>query len=67
MCYYLGMDTKSLETKKSDIEASFNTLKAEQKTHSDKVTEIETQLVQLQGEYRLVNELIESLNKKKDK
>lgn len=58
------MDIKSLNAKKSAIEASFETLKAEQTTHSDKVTEIETELVRLQGEHRLIEELIGKVTKK---
>lgn len=60
------MELKSLNEKKSAIEASFENLKAEQKTHSDKASEIDVELIKLQGEHRLVTELIE-LNTKKEK
>jgi len=62
------MSTKSLQEKKVDIETTFESLKAEQKTHSDKVTEIEAELLRLQGQYRLIDELItaEKINTPKE-
>lgn len=56
------MDIKSLEKKKIAVETSFEELKTEQKAHSDKVSELETELIKLQGEYRLITELIDAEN-----
>jgi predicted nucleic acid-binding Zn-ribbon protein len=61
------MNLESLNAKKSAIEASFESLKAEQKTHTDKVAELDVELVKLQGEYRLVEELIDSFKVTKEK
>jgi predicted nuclease with TOPRIM domain len=54
------MDLKSLEDKKLAIETSFNEL-TEQKT------DIDSELIRLQGEYRLVDELIKNYKVKETK
>jgi len=52
------MDIKSLEDKKLAIETSFNEL-------TQKKTEIDAELIRLQGEYRLVEELIKNYKETK--
>lgn len=63
----LFMDIKSLEAKKATIGNAFESMKAEQTSYSTKVQELETELIKLQGEYRLVEELISQLTEKDSK
>ncbi len=59
------MDLKSLKEKQASISAGFDELTEEKKSYTDKITEIDVKLVQLQGEYRLITELIDNYKKGK--
>jgi hypothetical protein len=54
------MELKSLEDKKLAIEASFNEL-------TKQISDLESERVRLQGEYRLVDELITNYKVKETK
>jgi len=54
------MELNSLEDKKLAIETSFNEL-------TQKKAEIDSELIKLQGEYRLVDELIKNYKVKETK
>jgi len=54
------MDIQSLRDKKTTIESNFNDLTGQKKSHTDKITELDTELVKLQGEYRLITDLIDN-------
>jgi len=60
MQYNPLMNLKSLEDKKLAIETSFNEL-------TQKKTDIDAELIRLQGEYRLVEELIKNYKETKKK
>lgn len=53
----------TLLEQKSRIEREFELKKAEKAQLQSKMSELDTELVQLQGEFRLCNELLEKLDK----
>jgi len=54
---------ETLLEQKSRIEREFELKKAEKAQLQDQMSEIDTELVKLQGEFRLCSELIENLDK----
>lgn len=54
------MDKKSLEDKKLVVESSFNDLKERRDKLTNEISEIDVEIVKLQGEYRLITELIDN-------
>jgi hypothetical protein len=60
------MDLKSLKAKQASISASFDESTTEKQTHTDKIAELDVELVRLQGEYRLIQELIDNLKESKN-
>lgn len=67
MWYDAGnMELKTLQDKKLAIEATFNDLTKQRQEYSDKSNEIDTEIIRLQGEYRLIDELIAKLGEKKN-
>lgn len=59
------MDLKSLQDKQTAISSQFDVLTTEKKEYTDKISEIDTELVRLQGEHRLITNLIKELKEKK--
>lgn len=61
------MELKSLQDKRATMEASFNELDAEKQTHLKRVGEFDSELLKLQGEHRLVTDLIDNFKVKETK